>query len=516
MSKSIYLINPANDYPSYFGAEVFAGWGGRPAVNNADLATTTIAGLLPEDFNAFLCEEHVMPVDFEIDVDYVGITGKISQRSRMIALAKEFRRRGKTVIMGGPYASLSPDVLRPYCDILVRGEIEEIFGEICDDLRTSSWRPEYVGGKVDLSNCTIPRWEQYPNERARTGTLQTSRGCPFECEFCDVIQYLGRKQRHKPISLVLAELDQLYRYGYRSVFLADDNFTVFRSRAKELLEALRDWNDRQEDGPVSFATQVSIDSAKDEQLLRMCAEAGLKWVFIGIETPNEDSLKETKKRQNTRVDLVQQVERFFDHGIYVVGGMIVGFDSDGPDIFRRQYEFAMAASIPIFTLGALVAPQATPLHARMKKLGRLEEDGIESPATPWDTNIIPHQMTRPQLLEGMSWLYNNLYHPVALTERVSSFVGKLKSITSPEKLARSANRPSVRPVEIDLMASIAKLAALGPAEAKMSSDLARLATKNIAARSFIKDTLMSYAQIRYMSERGSFWAPQLAEPLPLE
>ena len=180
MSKSIYLINPASDYPSYLGAEFYAGWGGEPVVNNADLATTTIAGMLPKDFNVSICEEHVMPVDFEIDVDYVGMTGKVSQRRRMIALAKEFRRRGKTVIIGGPYASLSPEVLRPHCDILVRGEVEEIFDQICDDLRTSRWKPEYEGNKVDLSNCAIPRWEKYPNHRARVGTLQTSRGCPFD------------------------------------------------------------------------------------------------------------------------------------------------------------------------------------------------------------------------------------------------------------------------------------------------------------------------------------------------
>jgi len=193
MSKSIYLINPASDYPSYFGSEVFAAWGVRPAINNADLATTTIAGMLPADFDVLLCEEHITPVDFDAAVDYVGITGKISQRNRMISLAEQFRRRGKTVIMGGPYASLSPDALRPYCDILVRGEVEEIIDLICDDLRTSSWKPEYIGNKADLSNCATPKWNQYPNDRARTGTLQTSRGCPFECEFCDVIQYLGRK-----------------------------------------------------------------------------------------------------------------------------------------------------------------------------------------------------------------------------------------------------------------------------------------------------------------------------------
>jgi len=162
-------------------------------------------------------------------------------------------------------------------------------------------------------------WDIYPNDRALSGTLQTSRGCPFECEFCDVIQYLGRRQRHKSVAQVLRELDALYRIGYRFVFLADDNFTAYRTRAKELLVALRDWNAQQERGEVGFTTQVSIDAAKDEELLKLCAEAGLTHVFIGIETPNEDSLRETKKHQNLRINLADQVQRFLDHGIAVTG-----------------------------------------------------------------------------------------------------------------------------------------------------------------------------------------------------
>jgi radical SAM superfamily enzyme YgiQ (UPF0313 family) len=356
MPKSVYLINPADDFPSYWGFEAFAGWGFDPVIATADLAITTLAGMFPKDFSVHLCDEHLAPVDFDISVDYVGITGKISQHNRMLAIAKQFRERGKTVIIGGPYASLSPDTLRPHCDILVRGEIEEIVDEICDDLRMSRWKEEYVGGKPDLSQCAVPKWEKYPNDRALSGALQTSRGCPFECEFCDVIQYLGRKQRHKSVNQILIELDELYRHGYRSIFLADDNFTVYRSRAKEVLAALRDWNCRRENGQVYFATQVSIDAAKDDELLRMCAEAGLTTVFIGIETPNESSLKEAKKRQNTGVDLTEQVRKFFDHGICVIGGMIVGFDADGLNTFERQYEFAMATAIPIITVGDMVAP----------------------------------------------------------------------------------------------------------------------------------------------------------------
>ena len=300
VSKSIYLINPLADFPSYFSAEVFGAWGVAPATSMADLAIATVAALASHHFEVRLCDENVSPIDFDAAVDFVGITGKVSQWGRMKTIAEEFRRRGVTVVIGGPYASLSPNVVRPHCDILVRGEIEDIAPQLFSDLRNGNWQTEYVGTKVDLRVSPVPRWDLYPNERAVMGTIQTSRGCPFECEFCDVIEYVGRKQRHKPIDLVLCELDELYRYGYRTVFLADDNFTIYRARAKELLAAIHDWNARQTDGRIRFTTQISIDAASDTEMLRMCADAGLTHVFIGIETPDEASLREAKKRQNLK------------------------------------------------------------------------------------------------------------------------------------------------------------------------------------------------------------------------
>jgi radical SAM superfamily enzyme YgiQ (UPF0313 family) len=263
--------------------------------------------------------------------------------------------------VGGPYASLSPEVFRGHCDILVTGELEAIAEDLFADLERGVWQPDYTAGKADLATSPIPRWDLYPTDRALMGCVQTSRGCPVECEFCDVIQYLGRKQRVKPIPQVLAELEVLYQHGFRAVFLADDNFTVYRRRAKETLCALRDWNRARSAGAIHFSTQVSIDAARAPEILRLLSEAGVTWVFVGIETPNQESLRESKKRQNVGVDLLAQVQAFLDHGISVTAGMIVGFDQDGPDIYERQFDFAMASPIPIFSVGALVAPAATPL-----------------------------------------------------------------------------------------------------------------------------------------------------------
>jgi hypothetical protein len=499
---SLYLVNPRSGLPGYYGGEVFESWGLGAVVGIADLATATVAALAPPDWNVSICDEHVSPVDFDTPARFVGLTGKITQAGRMIELAAEFRRRGKIVICGGPFVSLSPDVLRPHCDILVVGELESIAAQFFSDLERESWSGEYRPPKPDLQNCPLPRWELYANDRAMVGCVQTSRGCPFECEFCDVIPYLGRKQRHKPISMVLAELDQLYALGYRNVFLADDNFTVYRRRAKELLEALAVWNRAQTAGSISFITQVSIDSARDPDLIRLCAEAGLYSVFIGIETPNEESLLECGKRQNAGVNLVDQIQVFLDHGISVTGGMIVGFDHDGPDIFQRQFEFAMACPVPVFTLGALVAPFATPLYQRLLKENRLVEGHSEVAGAPWDTNIVTARIDREQLLAGLRWLCHALYEPERFTHRMLNMIDRL----SPHPLPlRTTTGRTLRRVEADTVILIKKIGELGRGEREMlRTVLAAMHRKPHTAGS-VMTNLFRYAQIRHLYEVGGVW-----------
>ncbi len=515
MSKSLYLINPRSEIPSYFGAEVYDHWGYPSAQAIADLATATVAALAPADWKVRICDEYVSPVDFDADEDFIGITGKITQGSRMVAVAREFRRRGKTVVIGGPYASLSPEVLRPECDVLVIGELEAIAEEFFADLDSGAWKKEYVGDKPDLSLSPLPRWDLYPNERALIGCVQTSRGCPFECEFCDVIQYLGRKQRHKSVEQILAELDALYEIGYRTVFLADDNFTVYRKRAKEVLAALRDWNAERLDEPMSFGTQVSIDAARDPEIMQLSAEAGITWVFIGIETPNVESLKETKKRQNVGVDLVDQVQVFLDHGISVTGGMIVGFDHDGLDIFERQFEFAMENPIPMYSMGALVAPAATPLFDRMRESGRLIEEGAEVAATPWDTNIVPVGMTREQLLEGLRWLCNRLYRPAEFAERVVMMIERMGPQRGPFRRREGGRRKSIaRANEVESLAILKKLIRQGPEERRMWSRIWSAMQAKPETEPMVMHALYRYAQVRCLYEIGQFWEPQMPEQMP--
>lgn len=513
MPKTIYLINPKADFPSYYSAEIYPHLGLSPVAYTADLAITTVAALIPNDFAVTLCDEQITPVNLEPDADFVGLTGKSSQVGRMIELAQHFGQQGKTVIIGGPYASLSPEVLRPYCDILVRGEIETTAPQLFADLKTGQWQAEYVGGWTDLALSPMPRWDLYPNGSALSGCIQTSRGCPFECEFCDVIQYAGRQQRHKPIDRILAELDQLYCYGYSLVFIADDNFTANRRRAKALLVALKDWNNRQPEGRLTFITQLSIDAARDDEILQLCAEAGIYYVLVGIETPNQDSLRQSKKRQNLGISLVDQIQRFLDYGIGIMGGMMVGFDADGLDIFERQYQFAMSTPIPMFMLGALMAPSSTPLYQRLRQEQRLVfDDKYFGMNIPWDTNVIPQQMSRQTLFTGLRWLGNRLYHPTAFGQRVRQFLDRYQ-------LPPCSDRPHRKPnqqLALQIMKVTQNVTRLGPAEAQMFLDTASIAMKNPVLQGAFFNIMAQYNQIRYMYQQGRFWEPQLAEqPQPV-
>jgi radical SAM superfamily enzyme YgiQ (UPF0313 family) len=390
-----------------------------------NIALPTLAALTPPDFEVTIVDEAAQPLDFDGDWDLVGITGYITHARRMFEIADEFRRRGRPVAIGGPYASLSPGRVRPHADILFVGEAERTWPTFLEDFRAGRWRDEYrAESAIELKDSPVPAVEKL-EARYMTGLVQTSRGCPFQCEFCDVIVYLGRKQRHKEPDKVVAELEQLYGEGYRYVFLADDNFTANRKKCVEILSAVRDWNQGKPE-PVHFSTQLSIDIARetDAGVLDLCAEAGMREVFIGIETPDHDALKEVKKHQNVRVDLVADIGRIQSKGMAVWAGMISGFDADTRESFARQYEFVQRAGILVVALSLLVAPEGTPLEDRLRREGRLTDDVDDVFIS---TNIIPKSMTRDDLLVGARWLWNRLYAPEAFLARVGVMADRMPS-----------------------------------------------------------------------------------------
>ena len=503
MSKSLYVVNPRNDFPSFYTLDALAADGLR-LQHYGDLAITTVAMFAPEDFSVTLCDESVTPADLDTSCDFVAITGKAGQIYRMLSLGRKYRKRGKVVIMGGPFASLSPDFLRPYCDVLVVGEMENVAAELFADLRRSQWKAEYVGDRPDLDHTSVPRWDLYPNDRTIMATVQTSRGCPFQCEFCDVIVYLGRQQRHKPVPVICRELDAVYRAGYRTVFFADDNLTVYRQRAKELAVAVREWNSRQTAGLVKFGTQVSIDSARDEELLQLWSRAGLTHCFVGIETPNEESLRETKKRQNMHVDLVEQVEKLLGHGIGVLAGMIIGFDADGPDIFQRQLDFAMASPIPVFALNTLVAPPGTPLFERLKSEQRLRLDSGTG-FMLGRTNFVPARLSAAELEIGFKWLANKLYAPRAFEQRLMRFLDCMEPV--PDGVDSSISALQAR-VNSSVLAGIR---GLGSYESEMIARVCRRIEDKPRVAHVTMEWLRHYQQLRFMYQRGGIWDANVAE-----
>ena len=439
------------------------------------------------------------PVDMSWRPDFVGITGKISPRGHMYALAAAFRARGSTVLIGGSFASLSPDDVRPHADILVTGEIEGIAPAIFADLAAGRWRDRYDGGFADVTLSPVPRWDVYPLDRAMMGAIQTSRGCPFQCEFCDVIQYQGRKQRHKHVAQVLAELDALYAGGVRHVFLADDNFTVHRRRAQTVLAALADWNARHRDDPVRFITQASMDAARDPDLLAACVTAGLDRLFVGIETINEASLRETSKPQNHLQPISGAVDAIVSRGIAVQAGIIVGFDHDDPGIFERLFEFFQASPLPDLAIGSLVAPpQATPLYDRLGREGRLLGEAWNVAAnSPFSTNIVPRGMTRDQLLRGLEWLCDEAYRPVHFERRMLNFIDRFgESAVGARHLQVDNARMQI------FRRAIALIRAQGPDAAAMLTNVLRAATAKPATLPSVVAFLCRYAQFRHFLSSG--------------
>jgi radical SAM superfamily enzyme YgiQ (UPF0313 family) len=496
MPKSLLIINPREAAPYFFSSEVLAAANVGRFPLLADLATPTVAAFVPDGWSVQICDERIEDADLDTGAEVIAITGKVSQRGRMKALAAEFRARGKLVLVGGPHVSLWPEDLRGHADVMVIGEIEDIAAGLFADIEAGRPKAEYHGSKPDLRTSPKPRWDLYPWKAGMAGQIQTSRGCPFECEFCDVIQYLGRKQRWKEPDQVLAELDQLYRLGSRDALIADDNFTVVRKRARALLQAIAQWNAGRPSGRMRFATQLSIDVARDIDLVHLAVEAGMDRCFIGIETPNQESLGEVHKRQNMRIDLAQEIEKIAATGMMPLCGMIVGFDHDGPDIFERQAKFIEGIPSPVIQLGLLVAPHGTPLWDRIKAEGRLIEVGYRAEGNLTDTNIAPLLMSSDSVRSGMQALLNEVFAPDTWLRRLEHFV---------ELAPANINRRGLQLFNLIEARLANALAQRGEAEKALIARLEKLVLRRPDLIAQIGYSLIAYCQARHMMDHFGLW-----------
>jgi radical SAM superfamily enzyme YgiQ (UPF0313 family) len=401
----IYLVAPKNPESFWTFDRILPSLGRKCAFPN--LALPTVAALTPPHHTVVCCDENVEPVDFDTDADIVGVTGYVVHKRRIFELIAEFKRRGKIVAVGGPFASLCPEEVRGRADVVFVDEAEYTWAKFLGDFERGEWTSEYrQDEKPSMHDSPLPRFDLLRLEAYRAATIQFARGCPYTCEFCDIIVLYGRRPRTKTVPQVLAEIEALHALAVKNIFVVDDNFIGNRKEAKTLLRAITAW--QVEHGrPIEFLTEVSLNVAQDDELLTLLREANFKTIFVGIESPRAASLSESNKTQNLRGDLLTAVHRIQAAGIEVMAGMIVGFDHDDPSIFEEQFQFIQQARIPISMTGMLNAMPKTPLHSRLHRAGRLIAETVGDQFV--FTNIIPAGMSRLELYEGYRRLLLRLY-----------------------------------------------------------------------------------------------------------
>jgi len=346
----------------------------------------------------------------------VMVSAMHAQRADAIAILRQARRLGVRTFIGGPWASSDPEASLLEADHVMVGEAEEVFAGIARDLENGTAQAVYhVKDKPDMTGSPIPRYDLLRRNMYTSMPVQFSRGCPFQCEFCDIITIYGRKPRLKSAPQLIAELDLLRELGWRNeVFIVDDNFIGNAKYALELAIALEAWGTKHKQ-PFSFYTEASIDLADRPDLLAAMVRANFMYVFIGIETPSAGALKESKKFQNLRKDNLEQVRVIQESGLWVLAGFIVGFDSDDETIFERQREFIEKTSIAWAMAGVLQAPPTTALYDRMKKEGRLIEGSLA--LTNFSAPNFRTNLPLPVLLGGLSKLLFWLYEPKSFFDR---------------------------------------------------------------------------------------------------
>jgi radical SAM superfamily enzyme YgiQ (UPF0313 family) len=412
----IVLINPRFEM-SYWGMEHALPLMGKRA-NMPVACLPLLAALTPAGHTVTLLDENVEVIDWDrvARADVVGLTGMSVQRQRMVEILTELKNRGVFTVVGGPWVSVQEDYFGELADVIFVGEAEETWPRFLQEWHAGRHQRRYEQAeKSDMTTLPTPRFDLLKMHHYLFGSVQFSRGCPFQCEFCDIIVTFGRKPRLKTSVQILAELEALRAQKIDIAFIVDDNLIGNKKAIKVLL---RDLIAYQENNgfPFDFFTEVSLDLAEDDELIQLMVDANIISVFIGIETPNEKSLRETKKYQNVRPagTILERVHKIQKAGIEVWCGMILGFDNDDATIFDAQQQFLKDARINTAMIGMLHAIPKTPLHARLTREGRLDL----SDEPEFGTNVIPKQMSRDELRDGYVRVMQSLYKPEAYFERL--------------------------------------------------------------------------------------------------
>jgi radical SAM superfamily enzyme YgiQ (UPF0313 family) len=388
------------------------------------LGLMTVAALLPRAWNKRLVDTNVELLrDHDLKwADVVLLSGMHIQRASLVEIVERCHARGLPTVVGGPITSSIP-AAELKADHVVIGEAESQIAGLAQDLEAGTAKPVYQANeRPRMETSPLPDLSLIKMKRYSTMAVQYSRGCPFNCEFCDIIEIYGRRPRTKAVAQVLAELDQLRAAGWREVvFIVDDNFIGNKARAKELCAALAEWRS-QYNTSFDFITEASLNLADDPELMQLMKDAGFISVFLGIETPDESGLISSNKLQNTRRSLLESVATIQSYGMQVMGGFILGFDTDSEDIFDRMVEFIQKSGIPIAMVGLLQAMPGTQLFRRLRREGRILDAG-GGDNTDVNLNFLPN-MDATRLVEGYRSVLKRIYSCEAYFERVKLYLSR--------------------------------------------------------------------------------------------
>ncbi|MFM8443679.1 MAG: B12-binding domain-containing radical SAM protein [Methylococcus sp.] len=424
----IVLINPRFE-ASFWSMTHSLSILGRDAMTPTS-ALSLLAALTPEEHTVRLIDEAVESLNEDqlAEADIIGLTGMIVQRERMREIARWVKSLGKFLVVGGPWITVREDDLAGLADVVFVGEADQTWPLFLRDWALGSHQTRYEQTeRTDMTTLPLPRNDLLKLDRYLQGSIQMSRGCPFLCEFCDIIVTFGRQPRVKTPTQVIAELDAWHRAGVGAVFLVDDNIIGNRKALIPILDRLAAWQ-REHGYIISLHTEASLNLADDEDLLDRFVEANIRTVFVGIESPNPAALMETRKMQNVDARrqrqtldqeeaesyILNRIHKIQSKGIKVTCGLILGFDSDTPEVFDWHRRFLRQSGIMHAMVGLLSAIPKTPLYERLRREGRLDES--DPPA--YGTNVIPARMTREQLADGFLQLIGEIFEPEAYFERL--------------------------------------------------------------------------------------------------
>jgi len=402
--------------------------GAKTLMPNSALAT--LMALTPRDVNVeyILGDENISKVDFNMPCDLAVVTGATLHSERIKELCTGFRRGGIPVALGGTYSSINPEQCKGVADYLFIGEAEYTWPEFLRQWIQGQPAPVYIQKTfVDMKDSPAPDWSLIKMDDYLNMSVQTSRGCPNRCDFCDVIQYVGNQYRTKSSDQIIMEIKNAHALGARTVFFSDDNFLGNKRFTEELLPKIIEWNTLQ-NRPLSFSTQITVQVGDDIDLLKMFADARFSVLFLGVETVREESLKEVNKFHNLNRDIRERIRRISEYGIVPFLGLIVGFDHDDLSVFDELYDLIDGTASPIAGISLLNAPRNTPLFKRLEKEGRLVGDDF-SGEWQFHTNIIPKQMDRELLLKNYRELYKRIYNPASFNRRINQWLSQVDYFT---------------------------------------------------------------------------------------